>query len=842
MATSPPSKLHRRIRNSCLRCQHRKIRCTRERPQCHNCLRLSQVCQYETPRLAHSASASQPPTGEHSSAGSERQSSVTRTTDMAGAKSDPKFESVLERLGKLEQALAQLVTVPPSCQPNTAAFVSARDGTTDCAATGEEPHYRSTWHWSQIMDEIFDRPSIASVSALFLLLFMAYHEAGTPSLYALVGLLIRTSRSIGLHIDPEPLGTPTRQGMPRGEEYQGAMRSTLAETRRRLWHQVLHLDLMACDARGVDPDPGGFVNMWPNGPRTSLPANLDDDEIALDSDISPLLAFANDRGRHTEMSMQLARLNASKCFRKLASLNSLDISTGEHNMIQEIEGAIQGMIDENQRLYLQYYALELFSYLCHSDDGSSSTPGFMAFDAHVGDTCCHVRAVMFWRLRSFITNQDNESSAAMWHGIDLAIIKLSVLVKRAKQLCHDLTVKRRSFAAVGLSPADQSRKDMLEKLGWYDSTWDIPALPGRGPFDKDKVSLAMDDLISPHKSEAVATWDPSNIGTVIRLIVYSYRLSKYKVFCHLDNSVGARLDPSASLDATNQLMDGFWNRSCPNFSSWKSTKRATHDFNAMQNWLAELSCSWMIEMGKKDHVFGPDLIRLPKQLLQVSSTGLSALPSYLGWLVIRSVLAEDSTPMLIIDKHFCSHGLHFNYFSVKLGHLPPGSKFAGADLALTWSLTQVYAQDLLASKDTTPRYIISGNSLDGHFPDFIQRISNPVSRHQDADCVENVQHCKDILATDQDALALASLADHRHYPFLLAAGCDEIAVVAEAMDDVMPGLSQIWKRQKDGADALGTSTSMKVFNWQHIVLETVARVAARYEASDGLSPVGAPTK
>lgn len=69
-----------------------------------------------------------------------------------------------------------------------------------------------------------------------------------------------------------------------------------------------------------------------------------------------------------------------------------------------------------------------------------------------------------------------------------------------------------------------------------------------------------------------------------------------------------------------------------------------------------------------------------------------------------------------------------------------------------------------------------------------------------------------------------------------------MVVVVEAMDDVMPGLSEIWARQKEEAASLGTSTSMKVFNWQHVFLETLGRVAAQFENSDGLSPVTAPVK
>lgn len=169
-----PSMLHKRTRNSCLRCQHRKIRCTRERPQCHNCVRLNHVCQYETPPQAQQE-PSRLPTFEDSSAGFEWQSSVAGS-DAARNKPDPNYESVLERLGKLERALAQLVG-GASSQSTIACLASGGHGAADCAAAcgmndegsvsgpsgnlgcaladvDQEPQYRSTSHWSQIIEEV----------------------------------------------------------------------------------------------------------------------------------------------------------------------------------------------------------------------------------------------------------------------------------------------------------------------------------------------------------------------------------------------------------------------------------------------------------------------------------------------------------------------------------------------------------------------------------------------------------------------------------------------------------------------------------------------------------------
>ncbi|OAA60341.1 Fungal Zn binuclear cluster domain containing protein [Niveomyces insectorum RCEF 264] len=534
----PVSTTHKRTRNSCLKCRQRKIRCTRERPQCYNCLRFNHLCQYEAPLPLLVQPSAQAPQSAFLSTSIDNARDERMGDDAATER-----ESIRKRLLELEHTVARLVSAMPadsdssrktpgdssenvlddSDVASSAAHISVQLGKLLTDVTGE-PRYHTTSHWGQMIQEdislassadgdrasslplllfspvsvsfdaadylpsapearwlcdvfqsrvhpvvrimhrptfeedlgnyfqsmeknesplssqldegsrrikagfeallfavfycavfsltdaefgnsvhsvlgghdqnatkdgfgnsapgspssnkgrnrlaclesyryaccqcllqseIFERQSLPSVSALFLLLFAAYHEAGVPSIYTLVGVLIRIARSLGLHIDPEILVSESRQG----GRFGGATRSmtpTLMETRRRLWHQVLHLDLMVCEARGIDPEMISMSDLWPNGMGCSFPGNFDDDEISADPSGDLLSAIPLDRRRHTEMSLQLVRLNVSFCFRELISFSRLKPPGKNQQREKDLEHAIREMVSKNQRCHLQY--------------------------------------------------------------------------------------------------------------------------------------------------------------------------------------------------------------------------------------------------------------------------------------------------------------------------------------------------------------------------------------------------------------------------------------------------------------------------------------------------------
>lgn len=148
----------------------------------------------------------------------------------------------------------------------------------------------------------------------------------------------------------------------------------------------------------------------------------------------------------------------------------------------------------------------------------------------------------------------------------------------------------------------------------------------------------------------------------------------------------------------------------------------------------------------------------------------------------------------------------------------------------------------MSSGCTEPHVVISGNSLDGTYAEYM-KLKSPAQVHQDAQCSDNLEHCRVLMAADMDRIALAIFAEHRHYAFKLAGGEEargEQEVVGAFMDDMEPGLRERHQRTKDEALELGTGFSLKTLMWQHVVLETVGRAAALMERNLETMPLGSP--
>ncbi|EFW16226.1 hypothetical protein D8B26_006076 [Coccidioides posadasii str. Silveira] len=471
-------------------------------------------------------------------------------------------------------------------------------------------------------------------------------------------------------------------------------------------------------------------------------------------------------------------------------------------------------------------ALDLFLSLYNDDDGNVSTTGYMAFDAHVGDTSCQLRASMIMMLLQHLRKEPTNSLFRTM--VSLLIGQLEDLIKMAKNTCRRLTKVGESPESLGLSKSGESRQSLLEKLGWQE-----PVMLGQDGFSSyiaelSQVSRKPTPLVgheSPQiswqfrrhnvtigvtismpgqkcppyrsKSRPIAekmtpgspeNWDPSNFSQVVRLIVYSYMLSKYKRFCRRTHVVGAELNPKLPLSVRDRLVSQDHDTTNRRFLLLTGPKRFEQDFASMQNWVGELSCSWLKLLASR---FGDDkLPRLLEQTTRISPKGLTSIPNYIGFLALRQFWAQTIVPILIMEKRFC--GL--------------------------------------------------GNSLNGTYDDYM-RIKSPAHVHDDDQCPDNFEHCQIIKAVNMDRIALAIFAEHKHYSFELT-GEDgrigEAEVVGKFVEEADPWLRGDWEKRKYEAFDLGTGFSLKTIMWQHVVLETVGRAAALMEANLETIPLGAP--
>lgn len=109
-------------------------------------------------------------------------------------------------------------------------------------------------------------------------------------------------------------------------------------------------------------------------------------------------------------------------------------------------------------------ALSLYRDLLFSCNPDADSVGFAAFDAHVGDTSCQVRAAMLLDLTRQHRKWASESNKAIW--LDDYIQRLTLVRERARGMLADLTIRRIHPAKLGIGATEDTPAGILSNLGW----------------------------------------------------------------------------------------------------------------------------------------------------------------------------------------------------------------------------------------------------------------------------------------------------------------------------------------------------------------------------------------
>lgn len=289
-------------------------------------------------------------------------------------------------------------------------------------------------------------------------------------------------------------------------------------------------------------------------------------------------------------------------------------------------------------------ALSLFRNLLYSDQKGPDSIGYMAFDPHGGETGCHIRAGMVlevFRVHSQLAfDNNNRPLAPKW--IDQTIETLQGTRERAKSLCGKLTVQRITASKLGLSDKEDTPARILDLVGWKEPVFDMsssslyesPIEPSGSVsssmltqalasldveqgipkvLDQDATSssatapqspcstaTSFDDVLSPIQTR----WDLHDGNIVLRFVIYSYILSKYKIFFCLKSNVGARLFPEAAVKYQYELMTGYWNYDNVEFRKAKLDRNGA-ELRALQSWMSDLSCAWLQSCAARHPLSGP---------------------------------------------------------------------------------------------------------------------------------------------------------------------------------------------------------------------------------------------
>jgi hypothetical protein len=189
-------------------------------------------------------------------------------------------------------------------------------------------------------------------------------------------------------------------------------------------------------------------------------------------------------------------------------------------------------------------------------------------------------------------------------------------------------------------------------------------------------------------------------------------------------------------------------------------------------------------------------------------------------------------------------GVHLNLFAVRHGLIENDIAAYAHGPKIQWLLEEISVDDLARDADQiVPRLVVFGNSIDGSYEDYVERITwdvqapmGGIKPHYSAEmCLENSRHVADFLVANHDRIALATMAAHDLYQFKLPFGEDAKTFLSRCFDGFSrrngsevqgEALRDYWQRSEAEVDALGAGKQdMHLFAWQHVFLETNARLA-----------------
>ncbi|KZM20713.1 hypothetical protein ST47_g8139 [Ascochyta rabiei] len=500
-------------------------------------------------------------------------------------------------------------------------------------------------------------------------------------------------------------------------------------------------------------------------------------------------------------------------------------------------------------------ALELFLELLFEpshqpQQDTHGSIGYLAFDAHVGDTACQLRACM---LSDIMKHYRRPGSCVHVVAMRATISELKKLLENTTRLLTGLLdldwnkIRSGGLEALGVPKSGMTLNELLFKLEWkiaeaktlnYESS--------RGSSQESLGSMAsslsgadFNDALPSNRSEFSAMspeehWKPSDWRQVVQFLVYSYILSKYKQLIACNGVYRATLNPDRAFTMGQILLQR-------EFGSQfvRPNKRAIEEeFLGLQRFVSGLSCAWLESRARTSWSIQPRFHSLLKSTIRTSAKGIHSVSSYVGFLMLRSLWAETSAPIIIMTTRFCPSGFHVNYFTATFHTIAPTNETESRHTVLpniSWELTRLNGREFShLGQCLEPHFMISANSIDGNSSDYLARLPS-AHRHSENNCDDNERHCSDMLESDQDRVVQAIFAEHRHYAFELSGeegNLGEGQVVSHLMDAKVTGLSAAWEKSRKDSVALGTGSSLKLCMWQHVALESPARFLARVEGCD----------
>ncbi|KAJ3494436.1 hypothetical protein NLG97_g4081 [Lecanicillium saksenae] len=227
---------------------------------------------------------------------------------------------------------------------------------------------------------------------------------------------------------------------------------------------------------------------------------------------------------------------------------------------------------------------------------------YSKYDAHVGETGCHIRATMlivaFDQMRNTAIEATNQPVPSWLRD---AISQLSVIRANAELLCSELTKNHKDPVAINLgSKRDYPEQIVTRLLGCQDASKFASATLCL-PYIIHRLTISLARGKQPFATHCrcsdEAVWEPQDPKMLIRLLVYCYVLSKYKNFSVTSDGGRCRLSAELAAKESQRLAAPYWDQRNDDYTVPKSA-RVLGELTALQCWLSKLSCDWLRRLSR----------------------------------------------------------------------------------------------------------------------------------------------------------------------------------------------------------------------------------------------------
>ncbi|KAL4939196.1 hypothetical protein BDV06DRAFT_214517 [Aspergillus oleicola] len=504
------------------------------------------------------------------------------------------------------------------------------------------------------------------------------------------------------------------------------------------------------------------------------------------------------------------------------------------------------------------YALNHFNTLI-SADGPNCEDSFKAFDSHGGDTACHLRASMLTDMYEYWHTQHKTCERIFGEEIRPFLKHLEDIRMNAQQTCLQLTKKPKANPeSFGFDPKRDSCMNIVKHLGWLSpnagngsragspppfSSGDSPdsapssnstssgsSLTVTSLGSESTIALAsrLSSLSISSSLESLAAinrdirtepeWNVADLEMCIFFLAGAKVLADHKEFTRRCSNISVHFIPEQAMQTRDRVMEGYWDPNDKDYHDFKINRIKDRHCH-LQKWMSRLSCS------------------LLSTVTHQSPRAISVVAAFPAFLVCRAVWASRRWPVLLLNRHFCSHGYHVRAYTtvptIDCGSAPSDCDsefdYLGVGIPGDWSLTRVSLETLATDPVYTahPYITILGNSIQGTQMDYLDAAYRDdghhdfIPYHEDSDehCIEKRVHEKNLLR-----------ANHCQHPFPVSEE-NEAVLIAEAGPGVKELKSEIDShREKDAAKAteLGAAPdNAKLLLWEHVFAETPKRVLPR---------------